>query len=475
MANGRPPDDESNRSARRSHRQGANAEGLEALGAQMGGRAPDRAAATPPVASPPVANEAGLQALGARIDRAHPPHRPHRPHRPYRPRRSRRSARGRARWSTRRKVVTALASVLVLVLLAAGGGYIYLQRTIDSINGLHISDEVAVQNGAPFTILVIGSDSRVGENAQQFGSTAEVAGQRSDVVQLWRVTPSKKEVEVVSIPRDTVVSMLGSDVSQFGNDNRINSSFDTGANQLVKTITANFGIPINHVAEVDFAGFEDAVNAVGGVYLDFNYPAKDAFSGLDITTPGCQLLSGPQALAVARSRHYYYYQDGEWQYDGTSDFGRIQRQDAFLRALISAVKSKETNPIALARFAGSLHEGLQIDDGFGTNELIGLAETYHSFDAGQLAAQTLPTENTSAFPNLGEVLVAAQPAAQQMLVSVFGSSLVAPTNPPPGVNGDPEPPPTITPTTTPAGAPGGATATPAAPPPSFDPTPCTPS
>jgi hypothetical protein len=146
-----------------------------------------------------------------------------------------------------------------------------------------------------------------------------------------------------------------------------------------------------------------------------------------------------------------------------------------LRALISAVKSKETNPIALARFAGSLHEGLQIDDGFGTNELIGLAETYHSFDAGQLAAQTLPTENTSAFPNLGEVLVAAQPAAQQMLVSVFGSSLVAPTNPPPGVNGDPEPPPTITPTTTPAGAPGGATATPAAPPPSFDPTPCTPS
>ncbi len=372
-------------------------------------------------------------------------------------------------------MVTALASVLVLVLLAAGGGYIYLQRTIDSINGLHISDEVAVQNGAPFTILVIGSDSRVGENAQQFGSTAEVAGQRSDVVQLWRVTPSKKEVEVVSIPRDTVVSMLGSDVSQFGNDNRINSSFDTGANQLVKTITANFGIPINHVAEVDFAGFEDAVNAVGGVYLDFNYPAKDAFSGLDITTPGCQLLSGPQALAVARSRHYYYYQDGEWQYDGTSDFGRIQRQDAFLRALISAVKSKETNPIALARFAGSLHEGLQIDDGFGTNELIGLAETYHSFDAGQLAAQTLPTENTSAFPNLGEVLVAAQPAAQQMLVSVFGSSLVAPTNPPPGVNGDPEPPPTITPTTTPAGAPGGATATPAAPPPSFDPTPCTPS
>ena len=100
---------------------------------------------------------------------------------------------------------------------------------------------------------------------------------------------------------------------------------------MVKTITANFGIPINHVVQVDFAGFQDAVNALGGIYLDFPYPAKDAYSGLDITTPGCQLLNGAQALAVARARHYEYYADGYWQYDGTSDFGRIQRQDVFIR------------------------------------------------------------------------------------------------------------------------------------------------
>jgi anionic cell wall polymer biosynthesis LytR-Cps2A-Psr (LCP) family protein len=123
------------------------------------------------------------------------------------------------------------------------------------------------------------------------------------------------------------------------------------------------------------------------------------------------LLDGSQALGVARSRHYYYYEDGEWQYDGTSDFGRIQRQDAFLRSLIAAVKSRETNPIALARFAGSLHEGLEIDDGFSAGELIGLAETYHSFNGNDLVSQTLPTEDSSAFPDLGDVLVADQPAA----------------------------------------------------------------
>ena len=58
----------------------------------------------------------------------------------------------------------------------------------------------------------------------------------------------------MSIPRDTVVSMLAPDTSQFGTYNRINSSYNSGANQLVKTITANFGIVINHVVQVDFVG-----------------------------------------------------------------------------------------------------------------------------------------------------------------------------------------------------------------------------
>jgi LCP family protein required for cell wall assembly len=462
MANGRPTDDGSSRSSRRRRDKVANAGGLEALGEKIG----------PGTTAGSVANQSGLQALGARIDEAD--RRGARGHGHGHGQRSRQ--RRHRRWSLRRKVLTVLAALLVLALVVVGGGYVYLQRSIDSINKLHVSDEVAAENGAPFTVLVIGSDTRVGQNSAEFGSTAQVAGQRSDVVQLWRVTPSKKEIQVVSIPRDTVVSMLGSDAAQFGTFNRINSSFDSGANQLVETITANFGIPINHVAEIDFSGFEDAVTSVGGVYLDFNYPAKDAYSGLDITAPGCQLLNGAQALAVARSRHYQYFENGEWQYDGTSDFGRIQRQDAFLRALITAVKSKETNPIALARFAGSLHEGLEIDDGFSTNELIGLAETYRSFDAGELAAQTLPTEPSSAFPGLGDVLVADQPAAQQMLVNIFGSSLVSPTNPPPDLNGFAEAPPTVSATTAPTGVPSqtGTTTPTTTAVPSFDPTPCTP-
>jgi LCP family protein required for cell wall assembly len=318
----------------------------------------------------------------------------------------------------------------------------------------------------------------VGENAADFGSAAEVAGQRSDVVQLWRVTPSTSSIQIISIPRDTVVTMLGGDVSQFGQYNRINSSFNTGADQLLKTIQANFGIPINHVVELDFAGFEDAVTALGGVYLDFNYPAKDAYSGLNITTTGCQLVTGFQALAVARARHYEYFKDGYWQYDGTSDFGRIQRQDVFIRALIAAAKSKETNPVRVIDFLNSLHEGISLDHGFSTSEVIGLFETYHSFNPAGLEAETLPTLAANGFEDLGDVLTVEQPAAQQMLVNVFGASLLTPTNPPPDANGDPNPPPEVTPTTAAPATSGSSsqTTTPTTTPPEpFNPTPCTPS
>jgi LCP family protein required for cell wall assembly len=277
------------------------------------------------------------------------------------------------------------------------------------------------------------------------------------------------------------VSMLGSDVSQFGTYNRINSSYNSGANQLVQTITANFGIPINHVVQVDFAGFQDSVNALGGIYLNFAYPAKDAYSGLDITTPGCQLLNGTQALAVARSRHYYYYQDAEWQYDGSSDFGRIERQDAFLKSMITAAKSK-VSPLTVNAFIGTIHEGVVIDDGFSFNELIGLALTYHSFNPDNLQTQTLPTVDSDAFTGLGDVLTVDQPQAQEMLVNIFGSSLITPTNPPPDANGYPQAPPAVTTTTTTAPPASPSTSTPpasttptTAPPPSFDPTPCSPS
>jgi hypothetical protein len=145
--------------------------------------------------------------------------------------------------------------------------------------------------------------------------------------------------------------------------------------------------------------------------------------------------------------------------------------------LITSAKSK-VNPLTVNAFIGSIHEGVVIDDGFGINELIGLALDYRSFDPSSLQTQTLPTEAANGFGDLGDVLTVQQPEAQQMLVNTFGSDLQSPTNPPPDADGNPNPPPTITPTTVAPASPttssGGSAATTTAPP-SFNPTPCTPS
>jgi LCP family protein required for cell wall assembly len=382
---------------------------------------------------------------------------------------------GRPRWTGRRKVLTFISSVVAVVLLAVGGGYAYVHYRFDQIPKSHDPSLVAELPGEPFNMLVVGSDSRAGLTPlqqSQFGTSNQVVGQRSDVTMVWHVNPATKQITILSIPRDTLVSMVGAGVSSLGQFNRINASFDTGPDLLVKTIEDNFGIPINHVMQVDFAGFEGAVNALDGVYLNFNYPAKDTYTGLNITTTGCQLLQGQQALAVARSRHYEYYENGYWHYDGTSDFGRIQRQDAFLRALVDAAKSKY-NPLTINAFLGSIPQGITIDDQLGLNELLGLAIDFHSLDPNTIATETLPTISDGSVSPWGDVLFVDQPATQQMLVSTFGSELKVPTVPPPNTSLESTPPPTVTPTTA---APTTTHTTAPAPPqtPSFDPTTCTP-
>jgi LCP family protein required for cell wall assembly len=243
-----------------------------------------------------------------------------------------------------------------------------------------------------------------------------------------------------------MVSLLAN-LDLYGNTNRINVNYQNGPALLVRTIEANFGIPINHVVQVGFGGLVNAVNDVGGVWMDFRYPAIDHYSSLSIPHAGCQRLDGFEALAVARSRHYYYEQGGVWQYDGTSDFGRIDRQNQFLRGLIDAVKRNDFNPTEMASFASDLPEGVAIDNTFSTNQLLGLAWDFHNFNPNELAAYTLPVVGAYD-PRVGDVLYVDQPTAQQLLVKVFGQvgtpgGLTRPTLPPPNLSGETPQPPVV--------------------------------
>jgi len=392
---------------------------------------------------------------------------------------------GRRRWSTRRKILTPLVALVVLALLVTGGLYLYARYRFGQIQKVAVADLQPVGSGQPFNMLVIGSDSRLGAKASTgVGTSKTVSGQRSDVVMVWHVVPATRKITILSIPRDTMTQMVGEDVSLFGRFNRINASYNSGPSQLVQTVEDNFGIPISHVLEVNFAGFKGAVDALGGVYMDFRYPARDAWSGLQVSTTGCQLLNGTEALAVARSRHYQYEVNGQWVDTPIGDLGRIKRQDAFLRALVDAAK-RDLNPLRLNAFLGSLPQGLVIDRTFTLGEILRMAIDFHSITPSSIATYTLPTTTVGAVTPWGDVLFVDQPADQELLVRIFGNELVRPTAPPPGTNLQPEPPPSVSvPATTGAtgastsgGGAGTSTAS-AVPPadttPTFDPVPCSP-
>jgi LCP family protein required for cell wall assembly len=442
-----------------------------------------------------LANESRLRALGDAVDRKSGKE----------PKRHRRRRRGRT-W------LYSGVAVIVLIVGVLGGGYYYLNWRFSELPRFHHLNLTYPVPGQPFNILAVGSDSRAGlppaVAAQTGADSGSVSGQRSDVIKIIRVNPTARTITILSIPRDTEVSLLGAaNQALYGRFNRINVNYANGPALLVQTIKANFGITINHVVQVNFDGLINSAVAIGGVYLDFPYPAIDPNSGLEIKHPGCQLINGAAALEVARSRHYYYAPSGHptWPnrvafrhmtddeinneiladgfvYDPTSDFGRIDRQTSFLRAMFERVKSKLDDPLAMNAFLSSLPKGITIDDTFSLNELIGLALKFHGYDQNSMQVYTLP--EIPAVIGGADVEIVQQPYAQQLLVQIFGNTLLRPTNPPPNTAGQTPMPPVITPSTTTTihttttKHHHGPTTTPTVSPtlavPSYDPVPCTP-
>ena len=121
-----------------------------------------------------------------------------------------------------------------------------------------------------------------------------------------------------------------------------------GPSQLVAAIEEDFGIPIQHYVELNFDSFANVVNALGGIKMYFPEPVFDAYSGLNIPTPGCHHLDGVQALQVVRARHLQYKAPGQsppttpayWPQEAQSDLARIRRDHEFLRVLATAVRQR---------------------------------------------------------------------------------------------------------------------------------------
>ncbi len=278
-------------------------------------------------------------------------------------------------------------------MITAGGAYAYLRWRLDQINIVSLND-LAEDKGSVMNVLLVGSDSRdrlTGDLADQAGKNT-VNGQRSDTIMVLHVDSQAQKAALLSIPRDLYVKIAGTTKSD-----RINASFASGGPQtLIETIKNNLGIQINHYMEVDFVGFRDIVNTVGGVNVYVPAPARDTMSGLDIKEPGCIRFDGDVGLSWVRSRHYEYYESGKWREDPTSDIGRIQRQQDFIRRMMrKAVSSGLTNPLTLNRLVGIGVKDVTIDSAMSTSDLVRVARRFKSLDPDTVDMLTLPTTDAT--------------------------------------------------------------------------------
>jgi LCP family protein required for cell wall assembly len=233
----------------------------------------------------------------------------------------------------------------------------------------------------PITFLVIGSDSREGlESLQNFGVSD---GARGDVIMLIKLYPGTGSAQILSLPRDLLVDIPG-----HGSD-RINAAYSYGgAPLMVRTVRQVTGLPVHHYVEVDFVGFQALVDEIGGVHVEFSYPARDLNSGLKVEA-GRQLLDGKQALAFARSRHFEELRNGDWVPVQADDFGRTHRQQKLILAILAGVKKPSSLPEA-GSIVASFAQHLTVDSELAKSSLVELAFRMRGISAQKIETATLP-------------------------------------------------------------------------------------
>lgn len=257
-----------------------------------------------------------------------------------------------------------------------------------------------ILKGRPLNILVIGSDSRAGANTELgTGSEAGIPGMRADTTMLVHISADRSHVDVVSIPRDTLVDIPACSRSDGTTSDpqynvMFNSAFETGgvngdigsaAACTILTVEKLTGIYIDDFVVVDFAGFINVVDALGGVAMYIPEDIEDRDAQLSIEA-GCRLLDGRTALGFARARKAVG--------DG-SDISRIGRQQDLVLEIVDEALSSNLlrNPARLYRFLDTSTQTLTTGSRIGNvRTLAGLATSLTSLRLGDITLVTMPLE-----------------------------------------------------------------------------------
>jgi LCP family protein required for cell wall assembly len=316
---------------------------------------------------------------------------------PSRPKRAAERQPSRRRKVLVRALVAAVAFSIVLVLTAVGiAGALYekyngqLKRVaVLQTHDKNIVDPQRQQDAENF--LVIGSDSRAGQDA----SFGQVAGARSDTTIIVHLSPSHTQATVISIPRDSWVTIptctdaQGKTVDE--HKDMFNSAFSVGGPACtIATVQKLTGIAVTHFVQIDFKGFESMVSAMGSVTICSPEAVDDKGSGLHLKA-GNNKLNGSQALAYVRAR--------ESIGDG-SDLGRIKRQQMFMGVVLRQALngSMLSSPSRLTSFLDAATKAITIDKDTTFGDLRTLATSLQGLNTKRVTFYTAPIADQNYSP-----------------------------------------------------------------------------
>ena len=220
---------------------------------------------------------------------------------------------------------------------------------------------VAETFGQPYYVLLLGSDSRTGAS----GSS------RSDTIMLTRVDESKKQVTIVSIPRDTRVKITGHGYS------KINAAYAYGGiSSTISTVSDFSGVGISYYAIIYFSGFKDLVDELGGVVC--YVPPNTHYNGVYVKA-GTHKLNGKEALTLARCRKTY----------ATGDYQRTQNQRNLMKAIVKKILQQPAweIPSLLSTFAKCVETNMPV------YKLIWLSLDMKGMDTDSIYSATVPSSS----------------------------------------------------------------------------------
>ncbi len=266
--------------------------------------------------------------------------------------------------------------------------------------------------GRAVNILVVGTDSRNGASGELgAGDADDVPGLRNDSTMVIHVSADRSRVQIVSIPRDTLVDIPAckhrdGTTSEPTSDDMFNNAMVYGSNGgddqediapgiacVKSTVEKLSGMSIDAFMVVDFAGFINMIDALGGVWFNIPEHIEDESAQLYIDA-GCWKLSGTHALAYMRSR--------KGQGDG-SDISRIGRQQQLISAMLRELQEKNyvTDPGALINFLQAAISAVNVSDNLGnaSSDASLLINVLQKVDRTNIQFVTMPVEEPSWDPN----------------------------------------------------------------------------